>query len=219
MSGKIVPPKPSPTLSDFHFPMKNCVLIPVARPRTREGSAVAAGILHLLATTAWCAEAPLVAPPTLSLETEFGGLATFQAGEVLTFAGQDKTGNTDSNGKDAKFGKNTYGLEFDGQGNLYLADAGNHRIRKITPDGTATTLAGKSRGYKDATGSSAKFNMPADIAVDSAGNLYVADSENHKIRKVTPEGVVTTVAGSSQGDKTGFGRYRQIHPPNFPPPR
>jgi len=88
-------------------------------------------------------------------------------------------------------------VALDNAGNLYVADAGNAVIRKIAPDGTVSTVAGASGapGSADGTGAAARFNQPSGIAVDSAGNLYVADTFNQTIRKVTPAGVVTTITG------------------------
>jgi len=88
-----------------------------------------------------------------------------------------------------------------------VADARNNKIRKITPAGVVSTLCGSgTTGAADGTGTAASFSYPAGIAVDSAGNLYVADVDNSEIRKVTPAGVVTTVAGSTTaGDADGTG--------------
>ena len=92
-------------------------------------------------------------------------------------------------------------------GNVYVADKNNHRIRIVTPAGVVTTLAGSSTsGFADGTGAGAKFNYPSGVAVDSSTNVYVADASNHRIRKVTPGGVVTTLAGDGAGafaDGTG----------------
>jgi sugar lactone lactonase YvrE len=81
-------------------------------------------------------------------------------------------------------------------GMVYVADAGeSNRIRKIAPDGTATTLAGGSEGFSDGAGGAASFNTPSGLAIASNGDLFVADTGNNRIRKVTPEGQVSTVAG------------------------
>jgi hypothetical protein len=76
----------------------------------------------------------------------------------------------------------------DGVGNVYVADASNHTVRKVTPAGVVTTLAGaaESSGSTDGAGPLARFNRPAAVAVDGVGNVYVIDRNNHAIRKVTP---------------------------------
>jgi sugar lactone lactonase YvrE len=87
----------------------------------------------------------------------------------------------------------------DGAGNLYVADTGNHCIRVISPAGQVTTLAGAPEpGYVDGQGAQARFSFPAGVAVDAEGNLYVADTANHRIRMITPDGAVTTLAGSGE---------------------
>ncbi len=90
-------------------------------------------------------------------------------------------------------------LAIDRAGNVYIADFLKHEIRKVTPARTMTVLAGGSgsAGYVDGTGTSARFNFPGSLDVDSAGNVYVADSNNHVLRKITPAGVVTTVLGAA----------------------
>jgi hypothetical protein len=128
------------------------------------------------------------------------------AGVVTTLAGSGSVGSADSTGISASF-KTPFGIAVDSSGNVYVADSGNHKIRKITPAGVVTTLAGSGfAGSTDSTGTSASFDFPSGVTVDSNGNVYVADSANHKIRKITPAGVVTTLAGSgSVGSADGTG--------------
>jgi sugar lactone lactonase YvrE len=98
----------------------------------------------------------------------------------------------------------------DSAGNVYVADAANSTIRKVTPTGVVTTRAGScgESGSADGVGAAARFNAPYGIAVDSATNLYVADTFNHTIRKITPAQVVTTLAGQagSPGSADGIGK-------------
>lgn len=90
------------------------------------------------------------------------------------------------------------GIALDTSKNLYVADASNHRIRKITPEGVVTTFAGSGRSTsEDGIGTSASFSYPNGLTFDSSGNLYVTEST--KIRKITPAGIVTTIAGSEYG--------------------
>jgi streptogramin lyase len=121
------------------------------------------------------------------------------AGVVTTLAGTaGSSGSTDGTGSAARFW-GPAGVAVDISGNVYVADYGNYTIRKITPAGVVTTLAGTagSSGSADGTGSAARFYYPQGVAVDSSGNVYVADFGNYKIRKVTPAGVVTTLAGTT----------------------
>lgn len=120
------------------------------------------------------------------------------AGMVTTFAGKAGTpGSTNGTGSSARFSY-PYQIAFGPGGVLYVADYANNCIRKVTPSGVVSTLAGLagSYDYADGTGAAARFRGPVGIAVDSAGNVYVADYGNQIIRKVTSSGVVTTLAGS-----------------------
>ena len=114
---------------------------------------------------------------------------------VSTLAGDGSTGYADGSGGSARFW-NPYGVDVDSNGYVYVADKGNHKIRKITPGGVVSTLAGTgSTGSTDGSGGSASFYYPQSVAVDSSGYVYVADMNNQKIRKITPGGVVSTLAG------------------------
>lgn len=116
-------------------------------------------------------------------------------GDVTTIAGTDEPGFADGPLMAARF-DTPLGIAVDGAGTLYIADTANHRIRTISPAGIVTTLAGSGLpGSADGAGAGAQFNAPYDVAVDAAGMVYVADALNHRIRRISPEGVVTTLAG------------------------
>ncbi len=108
-----------------------------------------------------------------------------------------EAGHQDGTGGGARF-NDPMGLARDAQGNLFICDARNHVIRKISPGGVVSTLAGKpgEHGTTDGAGGAARFHFPADIAVAPNGTLYVADSGNHCIRKITANGTVSTIAGT-----------------------
>lgn len=119
-----------------------------------------------------------------------------------TFIGRASVGFEDGARADARFNE-PWGLAADASGNIYVADAGNNTIRKISANGTVSTFAGATgtAGSADGPGTAARFNHPQGLAVDLAGNVYVADTGNHIVRKITPTGMVTTLAG--QAGKNG----------------
>jgi sugar lactone lactonase YvrE len=118
-------------------------------------------------------------------------------GAVSTLAG-GREGFADGVGSAAAF-HTPSALAIDRRGNLYVADTGNHAIRKIAPGGSVTTLAGNGKpGFADGPGALAQFNGPVGIAVDDAGIVYVADTYNDRIRRIAPDGSVSTVAGNGQ---------------------
>lgn len=119
-------------------------------------------------------------------------------GAVTTFAGGVTGGLADGSGAAARFNAPS-GIALDSSGNAYVADSGNNAIRKISPSGVVSTLAGGvTAGFADGTARAARFNSPSGVAVDREGNVYVSDVGNASIRKVTPAGVVSTVAGTGR---------------------
>ena len=118
-----------------------------------------------------------------------------QTYNIISFAGSGQ-GYRDGAATIAQF-KYPYFAATDSAGNVYISDGYNHRIRRITQDGLVTTFAGSgTAGFLDGQGTSASFRYPADMDFDSAGNLYLADNQNHRIRKISPTGLVSTLAGS-----------------------
>jgi sugar lactone lactonase YvrE len=145
---------------------------------------------------------------------------------VSTAAGAlGQSGPSDGPAASARFGSGTSvydfgprGMAIDAQGNIYIADAGNNSIRKIGPGNQVSTMAGSSQtdGTSDGTGAAARFYHPAGLTIDAAGDLYIADTDNQLIRRMTPAGVVTTVAGTGRasGAVDGDGRAARFSEPH-----
>jgi len=140
----------------------------------------------------------------LSPANSGGAVPANAYGQVSTFAGSGAKGTADGQGSAASFSI-VKGLAVDNANNIYVADNGSSTIRKITPAGLVSTLAGSGvAGSVNGVGAAASFTNPSGLVVDAAGNVYVADSGNQLIRKITPKGVVTTFAGNGlPGDSNG----------------
>ncbi|MET3131360.1 sugar lactone lactonase YvrE [Oxalobacteraceae bacterium GrIS 1.11] len=134
-------------------------------------------------------------------------------GLASTLAGSGE-GYADGVGAAAAFNTPS-GVALDRAGNLYVADTGNHAIRKVTPDGVVSTLAGDGvAGFRDGKGAAARFNGPVGVAVGPDGNVYVADTYNDRIRRIGPDGQVSTLAGDGRpGRRDGAAAQAQFDTP------
>jgi len=143
-----------------------------------------------------------------------------QDGAASVFAGKTgASGSADGIGSAARFSE-PRGIAIDANDNLYVADEGNSNIRKITPGGIVSTLAGAAgqTGHRDGAGTAARFAAPRDLAADAAGTIYVADTDNHCIRRISSAGVVSTLSGQAgqpglmdgEGDIARFSEPRGI---------
>ncbi|RZL19715.1 MAG: hypothetical protein EOO89_02480 [Pedobacter sp.] len=139
------------------------------------------------------------------------------AGLVSTIAGTGVRGRNNGNSVDATF-DTPFGVMADQNGNVFVADAGNNQIRKITAGGLVSVYAGNQlgrAGAKDGTGGTESFTLPESMVFDELGNMYVADTENHSIRKITPNVEVTTFSGylGVEGDAEGQGSVARFEKP------
>jgi sugar lactone lactonase YvrE len=131
-------------------------------------------------------------------------------GRITTVAGAGGMPGDSGDGGPARAARlsSPRGLAGDSQRNVYVADVENHRIRKVTPDGTITAFAGTLGGGFSGDGgpaTSARLANPFDVAVDAAGNVYIADTANNRVRKVTPDGIISTIAGTGREGSSGDG--------------
>lgn len=174
----------------------------------------------------WPGRAPLLPDDgsSASGRYRYGDITLALSPSVTTLAGRaGKHGYADGLADGALFGEapqvalahaRGLGLAIDGEGNVIVADSGNHAIRRIAPDGTVTTIAGgNGRGLRDGPAATAQFAGPMGVAIAPDGSIYVADSYSHRIRRIA-DGVVTTVAGSGPaftwpvGDDDSWGGHR-----------
>jgi ATP-dependent protease HslVU (ClpYQ) peptidase subunit len=149
----------------------------------------------------------------------YNKIRKIENGMVTTFAGStagspDGTrGDVDGIGQQARFFTPT-GMALAPDGSLYVADANNHKIKKITPAGVVTTIAGSTDGSADGPALLAKFIHPYAIVVLEDGTIVVVDSSDHKIRKISPAGVVSTFAGGAEGYADGLGTSAKFSSPS-----
>ena len=177
----------------FTIPLTGVVLNPpVIRTQQSQDPTLTTATLratlnpHGTSTTAWFA---------YSRDPELDGV------DVTTVAGST-AGFQNGPNESARFDE-PLGLATDAVGNIYVADTANHRIRMISPDGTTITVAGNGNaGFADGPGADAQFNRPSDIVIGGDGTLYVADSLNHRIRAIAPNGIVRTAAGTGEASFT-----------------
>lgn len=192
-SGNVVINSDAPGQGTFTFPITGIVLAPPA-VTTLAATANGAGNATLNAT---------VNPLGSSTDVWFQWSLTGQFdGVLVSTIGGSSPGYAEGIGTAAQFNQ-PYSLARDAGGNIFVADTKNHRIRKITPDGTVSTFAGTGTpGFADGPSASAQFNEPAGLVFDGTGTLFVSDSLNHRIRAITPAGEVRTFSGTGEADFT-----------------
>jgi sugar lactone lactonase YvrE len=135
-------------------------------------------------------------------------------GVATLLVGSPTAGYKNGHGADAQF-RGLIGVVCDSSGNLFVSDSVDNRIRRITPDGDVTTVAGSGvGGFSDGVGEGASFNEPLGLGIDNQDNVYVADAGNYRVRRITPDGRTTTLAGSGFiGGLTGEGPFASFNTP------
>ncbi len=133
-------------------------------------------------------------------------------GVVSTLAGNGIKGFADGLGTSAQF-SSPWGLAVAADGTVYVTEIYDNRIRKITADGLVTTLSESTFGFTDGLVSIAQFNQPADLSIDADGTLFIADTYNNSIRKITTDNMVTTLVGGTMGFGNGIGTSARFHYP------
>ncbi|MEB3220751.1 MAG: hypothetical protein VKS61_01605 [Candidatus Sericytochromatia bacterium] len=215
------PATPAPTPVPTATPLSLATATPTPTPTGTPTPAATPTPTPLRYTTSVVTSSGLARPQGLALDAtgnlfvadtdSHRILKVTATGVVSTFAGST-AGAADGTGTGAKF-NGPQGLAIAPDGTLYVADTGNHRLRKVTPQGVVTTLAGAGLGATDGTGTGASFSGPTGLVVGANGTLYVADTGNQRIRAVTPLGVVTTLAGSTLGLVDGSGAAARFSSP------
>ena len=171
----------------------------------RNGEALSAGLYYPSRVWVNAAGTELVI-----LESLGGRLRRVVDGEMTTLAGSG-FGSADGTGTAAQFNQ-PRGFTRDNTGNFYVADSGNNRIRKVTPEGVVTTVAGGASGYADGPGASAQFNFPSDIALTSSGTFFITDSNNRRLRSLSAAGLPAPVFANSPLVQNAPHRHR-LHRP------
>jgi len=175
---------------------------------TGAGVAIAGAVLYFTGTIERSPGALAVFTPKAAKTVPFW------PARVTTLAGDGIPGAVDGPAASSRF-DDPFGVALDSQGKVFVADAGNsNRIRTIAPDGSVATFAGSKEGFVDGKGTAAAFHTPSALAFDHEGNLYVADTGNHAIRKIAKDGTVTTLAGNgTRGELDGIGRAARFNGP------
>lgn len=180
--------------------------------------------IYFLTLLSVCGQAPQISyatPNIFTLNEAINPLMASNTGGIIptepvvsTLAGTGTSGAEDGLGSAARFNLPTV-VTIDLQNNIIVVDRSNHKIRRITSDGTVSTIAGTGAiGSNDGPGNTATFKYPDGAVVDSQGNIFISDQSNHKIRKITPSGTVSTFAGSGvAGFLDGIGTSAKFYYP------